>query len=236
MYALAKQYGGLEVTCRPEVTEIFDLIPSTIPITRVADGPAHYNLMVGPNHTSAYWYAHKHNLHMTQAHFPFLDLDPPAQPIRPELNIDLQQSEHIFDFVLSPFSVSLPAEQLWQDYKWIDLVRSLPEKSFLVIGAQNDYLFSPLPRIIGKEPNVTLAFGLPLREVAKILLSSGVCVSVVNGISHLSYALGTKNVLLFDQDLVWGKNPDAQVVQGPVYRTRVEEVIKHCIMTTDLVQ
>jgi hypothetical protein len=140
----------------------------------------------------------KNNLHMIQANFVELDLPAPCNIPKPELIIREEQTE-IFDYVLSPFSRSLPEDQRWQREKWQELINST-DKTFALIGGPYDdenYL-----------TGCVKIFNKPLNYICNLLLNSKGLISVVTGTSHLAYALSVKNYL-FCQQGAWGKNPEA---------------------------
>lgn len=221
MVELAKTVQKLYVIHRHEVRGLFDMIPQRNMFRRVfdeRDKPSDFTIRVSPNDTQAYWYATKHNLYMTQAHFSFLGLPTPLHPVRPVLHCQLTKVP-TYDYILAPFSVSLPGDQMWPRERWKQLVRLMPNHSFAMFGSKTDD-----PNYL-RAPNVTPEFGQPFAEVVNMMRNAryGV-VSVVTGISHLAYALGVENCLLEHQDTAWGLNPDSYRIHRRVVDITVSEV------------
>ncbi len=172
------------------------------------------------NLQGAFNYADKHNLHMIQAHYASLGLPVPADIPRPTLQFAVEDVP-VFDYVIAPFSRSLPVEQKWQQYKWQQLVDSMPGKTFCLFGAKQ---FDDAQFITG--PNVTPVFDAAFTTVCNIMQRSrhGV-ISVVTGISHLAYALAVKNYLFVNQG-AWGKNPEAVMLTKHIPGISVDEVLQ----------
>lgn len=161
----------------------------------------------------AFALADKEGLHMTQANYHFVGLPIPKEPQRASLEV-LPMPVDKFDYIIAPFSRSLPEDQLWP--YWQQLVYRMPDKSFAVLGANSDNS----GYISGK--NVTPVFGQSFNYVSNLLLNSQL-ISVVTGISHLAHALGVKNYLFCAQYGKWGVNPDAVKMRVDAY---VDEVIQ----------
>lgn len=226
--ALAQTVDKLVLVPHPARWDLAEMIPQKhgIQLGGLHSANIDYTIRVGPDDTEAYFYAHENKLHMTAAHHHFLGLPTPPAPVRPELEFpDIAVPR--YDYILSPFSRSLPEEQLWPAWKWAQLVGMLPKKKFAFFGnPQYDIPGQSLVwHMLMVHKNVQPEFGRPLAELANIMQKSGPCISVTNGISHLSFALGTGNILLFGQDTPWGKNPDATIIQGLVPDISVEQVL-----------
>jgi ADP-heptose:LPS heptosyltransferase len=147
----------------------------------------------------AFNFAAANNLHMIQANFAEVGLPIPKDIPRPHLFIQEEEVPEV-DYILSPFSRSLPEHERWQQYKWQMLIDRLYGKSFAIIGGNNDdrYYLTGCLKIYGKS----------LNYIANVLLHSKGLISVTTGTSHLAYALGVKNYLFCSQG-AWGKNPEA---------------------------
>ena len=203
----------LQVIINDKVAGLFDLIPKKYGIERVYEGQHDkaFDLQI------AFKFASIANLHMIQSHFAFVGLPIPINIPRPELEFDKLVSYLKYDYILAPFSRSLPPEQLWQQAKWIELVRSMPDKKFILFGnSKHDTNFI-------NEPNCAVVFDRPFDVVCNLIQQSEAVISVVTGISHLCYALNKTNYLFFNQGL-WGKNVDAICFDGLIPNISVEEV------------
>jgi ADP-heptose:LPS heptosyltransferase len=214
MIELSKQ-GPLEVILKDSVSELFNMIPKHHGIKR-SDKDEHdlsFHLQ------SSFNYADQHNLHMLQANFENIGLPAPSYVPKPELRYMTMQSP-VFDYVLAPFSRSLPMEQKWDKSKWQELVNRMPDKSFCLLGS----IFHDYPDFITGD-NVTPIFSQPMAYVCNLLKqSNNGLISVVTGISHLAHALDVKNYLFVNQG-VWGKNPDAVCLDKHIPDIEVDEVI-----------
>jgi hypothetical protein len=166
---------------------------------------------------AAFELASRENLHMIQANFAYADLPVPQDIPKPILKINPCHAP-VFDFLLAPFSRSLPPEQKWD--KWQELVDAMPGKQFALLG---DPAIDPVDFI--KAPNITPQFGHSMDYVCNLLKNSkhGL-ISVVTGISHLAHALGVTNYLFFNQGR-WGQNPDAVLFDKHIPDIEVEEVV-----------
>ncbi|GAO43784.1 glycosyltransferase family 9 protein [Flavihumibacter petaseus] len=195
----------LDVVIHPEARELFDLIPKRYGITAIDepgsnDGYDYHGTM---DISAAFTLSHQKDYYMSQAHMELLGLWVSPQPPKAELDIpDIDVP--VADFILAPFSRSLPSEQKWPAAQWQKLVDMHPDKTFVVIGHDRD----PRRFITGR--NVLDAYAQPITEVCNLLKKArrGL-ISVVSGPSHLAFHLGVKNYLLTNQNMTWGNNPDA---------------------------
>ena len=215
MVALAKAHGGLRVIIRPEIAELFGMIPKRHGIVRAEAGEA---ADLSLDLSAAFAHAAPRGLHMTQAHFHFLGLPVPIDTVpRPELEFP-EMKMPALDYLLSPFSRSLPPEQLWPRERWVELVRALPDKRFGLIGADSDEFFI-------QENNCEPMVGLDFYVLANLMRQTRhSLLSVVTGTSHLAHALGVNNMVFFNQGGPWGRNPDAVTLQKNIRDITVEEV------------
>jgi len=167
---------------------------------------------------AAFKLAAKDNLHMTQANFHAVGLPIPPKPVRPSFVVR-RIAQPYFDYILSPFSRSLPENERWPKEYWRQLVDLMPSRQFAVIGGDNDdhdYI-----------PNATTSlFGHHFTCVSNLLKEARYgLISVVTGTSHLAHALGVRNFLFCNQG-PWGKNPDAIVFEGNIPSITPEQVVQ----------
>lgn len=163
----------------------------------------------------AFGYAAQYNLHMIQANFNEMSLPVPKSVPRPHLLIREMKVPKV-DYVLSPFSNSLPTNERWPKEKWIELVKG-SNKTFALIGGVNDEPFI-------NELNCINIFGESLCYIANLLLNCKALISVVTGTSHLAYALDVKNILFCVQGS-WGKNPQAIILNENIPGIHPNKVI-----------
>lgn len=193
------------------------LIPASNKLTIVTSGCKHFDITLDVQ--KAFTYAQTRHLHMAQAHYYTVGLPVPSVVPLPQLNV-IPQRVQVFDYIIAPFSRSLPIQQKWQQHKWQALVNSLPGNTFCLFGSSK---FDDCNFISGA--NVTVVFDEDFNKVCNIMQQCrrGV-ISVVTGIAHLAHALGTKNYLFCNQG-AWGKNPDAVVLDKNIHDITVEEVL-----------
>ncbi|MEX6688153.1 hypothetical protein QTN47_11640 [Danxiaibacter flavus] len=197
---LAKQ-DELHLVIHPESAAIFSLIPKKLNISQ--QQPVHYNRILKLDAYEACKISHIHNYYMSQAHFAYLGMPVPSIPPKAELEYEAVDVA-LFDYILAPFSRSLPSEQHWPKEQWQKLVDQMPQYSFCIIGHErDDHHF-----IAGN--NVTGMFNKPIVQIINVLKRArrGL-ISIVSGPSHLAFHLGVKNYLLTNQQMTWGNNPDA---------------------------
>ena len=114
MIELSKTELQLGVICADSVAELLCMIPHKYNIKRVADKPYCKSFDL---HAAFALADGEKKLHMIQANYHFMGLPIPKDIPRPELEVAPYFVE-TFDYILSPFSNSLPNEQLWQQDKW----------------------------------------------------------------------------------------------------------------------
>ncbi len=198
--ALAKQ-DELHLAIHSESEELYELIPKKWNISKQQQ--IHYDKVLKLDAYEACNISHIHNYYMTQAHFAYLGLPVPHTPPKAELNYPVVDVPS-FDYIIAPFSRSLPDEQRWPGSYWQQLVELMPQCSFCMIGhARDDHHFITADNVTGmfNEHFVTV---INLLKKARQGL-----ISVVSGPSHLAFHLGVKNYLLTNQEMAWGNNPDA---------------------------
>jgi hypothetical protein len=161
----------------------------------------------------------RQNLHMIQANYPELCYDVPADIPKPKLYIKPEPVEYV-DFLISPFSRSLPEEQKWQKEKWQQLVVAFKKYKFGLLGSFRDD-----PEFI-KADNCINIFDKSFNYVSNTMMKARYgLISVVTGTSHLAYALSVKNFLFINQG-AWGKNPEALYITDPINSITVDQVKK----------
>lgn len=217
MIDLAKRDGGLNVIIHPEAEKLWSLIPKKYNIQKTEPG-AKWDKEL--DLSSAFKYANIMNLHMIQAHYFFVDLPVPKTIPRPELSY-ISNMHYVTDYIIAPFSRSLPAEQLWQKEKWQQMVNIMQDKQFVFFGnsSYDDKEFL-------KGPNVRYMFDMSFDNVCLTMKNAihGV-ISVVTGISHLAFALNVPNYLFINQG-TWGKNPEAEIFDGYIPNITVQQVVR----------
>jgi hypothetical protein len=95
---------------------------------------------------------------------------------------------------IAPFSrFCSPPRDMWTRENWQALVNAHPDQKFFLFGGPVDD-----PNFI-TGPNVTPYFGRPLPQIASFLRQLRLLVCVSTGISHLSFAVGTPQLLFYNQ-------------------------------------
>ncbi|MEO8108806.1 MAG: hypothetical protein ABI594_02185 [Ginsengibacter sp.] len=219
MIELAKQ-DELHLKIHPEAELIFQLIPKKYNIKLQEKEDAFYNKIVELNISNAFTIANENNYYMSQAHFAYLGLPVPAIPIKAELEFEAADVP-VYDFILAPFSRSLPPTERWPKEQWQRLVNLLHSNSFCIIGHERD----ERNFVTGK--NVTQMYNENLVKVMTILKNArrGL-ISVVSGPSHIAFHLGVKNYLLTNQNMTWGNNPEAVRIEDHIPELKAEKVMQ----------
>ena len=184
------KHDELHLKIHPEAEVIFQLIPKKYNIKLQQKEAALYDKVVELDISKAFTISHENNYYMSQSHFAYLGLPVPAEPVKAELEVPVLEVP-VFDYVLAPFSRSLPPEQRWPQEQWQRVTALLPDCSFYIIGHGRD------ERNFVSGGNVTEMYNEPLEQVINVLknLRRGL-ISVVSGPSHLAFHLGVKNYLL----------------------------------------
>lgn len=218
MGALRNQ-GPLEVAIHPEAEALFRLMRSDLDIRLQQRDEAAYSRVLNLDISAAFTLSHQRNYYMSQAHFACLDLPVPAVPPKAALEFDAVPVPAC-DYVLAPFSRSLPPRERWPRAEWQALVELMPDKTFCLIGHDRD------DRNFLRGDNVHPFFGQPLAALMSLLKSArhGL-VSVVSGPSHMAFHLSVRNVLLTNQHMTWGNNPEAVQIWDPIPTLRAGELL-----------
>lgn len=219
IHLASKSPEGLQVAgVWSEIREIFGMIPSKYKITEaLSEQGADHKLDL----EEAFRIASVRGLHMTQAHFAVLGLDVPDKPVRPELEIEMNGAPIKMkgDYIISPFSRSLPEDQRWPSQYWQELVDTMDDKQFILLGSQkrgDDFNY-----IMGD--NVSKFFDCSFNYVAALLENNRNLIGLVSGLSHMAYALNVNTWLLAGQTGAWGLNPEATMI--PVAGLKPEDLI-----------
>lgn len=214
----------IEVKVHPEARDLFSLIE-----TGNLMGTHNVNWFVAPEYdktitlssSEAFQLSVKNNWYMSQAFMAQAGLKVSEIAPKAKLNYDGEFFHpQPVDFLISPFARSLPVEQKWQREKWQELVNKLPEKKFGVLG---NYKYDDPMYINGN--NVTVFFSLQFKHLCSLLKRTGTLISVVTGTSHLAFHLGVKNILLTNQNMAWGNQPDAIKITDNIHDVTVQQVI-----------
>lgn len=201
MQALGKA-DKLVVEIHPEAEKLVRLIDNPDEIiftTKPTGGQLRHTIYSA----TAFPIATSKGLYMSQAYFEQVGLPIPDVAPKAKLKYD-DVDVPIYDYIVSPFARSLPDRQKLDRSVWQDLVNSMPDKKFCVLGTtKHDSLWF----ITGD--NVEPKYDFPFDYVANLLTKSTKgLISIVTGTSHLAFHLGVKNWILNNQDFAWGTNPD----------------------------
>lgn len=210
----------LHVKIHPEATTIFSMIPKKYNIKLQEREDTFYDIILKMDISRAFTISSEKNYYMSQAHFAFLGLQVPEPPLKAELEFE-EIRMFAYDYIIAPFSRSLPANQCWQREEWQRLVELMPESTFCIIGHERD----PKNYVLG--PNVSEMYNEPLVKVINLMKSAKQgLISVVSGPSHLSFHLGVKNYLLSNQNMKWGNNPEAIRLEDYIPELKAERVVE----------
>jgi hypothetical protein len=167
----------------------------------------------------AYLKSQHNGWYMTQAFMD--DLGLPVPPLPPKANLVFPEIPvKQYDYLLSPFARSLVPEDKWQQGNWQQLIHELPNKKFALLG---DSSHDDKNYVTGQ--NVDVVFDQPFSEVCNLFKSCTALISVVTGTSHLAFHLGVNNILLVNQNMTWGINPNAFCIKKPVTSIDVHNVV-----------
>jgi ADP-heptose:LPS heptosyltransferase len=218
MIELAKQ-DELHIKIHHEAEPIFRLISKKYNIKLQEKEPSFYDRVIELDISKAFTLSHENNYHMSQSHFAYLGLPVPENAVKAELEFEVTDVP-VYDFVLAPFSRSLPPQERWSREQWQRLTDLLPGCSFCVIGHERDQ------RNFIKGENVTQMYSESLVKVMTVLKNAGRgLISVVSGPSHMAFHLGVKNYLISNQNMTWGNNPYAVRIGDHIPELTAERVI-----------
>jgi hypothetical protein len=203
---------------KQECEKLYELIPpeySIFPI-EFKNNPINYIIDI----SKAFDNAHKNNWYMSQAFFNELNL--PVPVIAPKANIEYNYIKHNDLYFISPFARSLPPNQKWSKENWLTFIDMHPEKEFFILGNTK---YDPLKFITAK--NVHDYYDHSLKNVASMMKSSNGLISVITGTSHLAFHLGVKNIVLNNQNMSWGRNPDGIHIETSIQNLKPAELNKY---------
>lgn len=210
---LNKDNKSFSVIAHEEVKWLYDLVPE-IPLCTCPKWQKELEM------DKAFQLACTHNLYMSQAYYPFMGYPIPEAPVKANLTV-CEREVPIYDYVIAPYGRSAPQDQRWDYSKWTELIKSMPDKTFLVLGntKQNKYWI--------KAENLSYGYDLDAHTLCNVLLKARYgCISIVTGISHLCFHLGVKNYLLTNQgEEGWGINSDAVKITDHIPTLEVKTVL-----------
>lgn len=209
MQALAKDHK-LVVEIHPEAEKLVSLIdnPNEIIFTVNPSGGQIDKII---HSATAFSIATSNDWYMSQAFMYQLGLPVPSVPPKAKLVYD-DVSVPIFDYIISPFARSLPDRQKLSREVWLELIDSMPDKTFCILGTtkHDDLWFL-------QRPNTEPWYDFPFSTVCNLLTKAKEgLISVVTGTSHLAFHLGVKNWILNNQDFKWGTNPDGINIRNDI--------------------
>lgn len=220
MQALGKT-DRLVVQIHPEAEKLVSLIhnpDNIIFTTHPASGEVKHTIYSA----TAFPVATGNNWYMSQAYFRQVGLEVPLSPPRAILEVPIEDTP-TYDYIISPFARSLPEADKWPREKWQELVDSMPDKKFCVLGTVSH----DSPHFL-EGPNVDARFDFSFRHISNLMLrATKGLISVVTGTSHLAFHLGVKNWVLNNQDFAWGTNPDGHHLRKRIPDITVNDLKKY---------
>lgn len=208
------------VKIHPEIKSLFELTNlDELDFIRLDD----LDKMITLSSSEAFQISVKHNCYMTSAFMVQVGFELPKEPPKAILNFNPERKLYHpnIDYLISPFARSLPSEQKWPIENWLELVRSMPAVKFGVLGNEKydeKYIWK-------NENNVVPLYNLDFEDMCSIYKDCLALISVVTGTSHLAFHLGVKNILLTNQNMAWGNNPDAIKITDYIPNITVKQVI-----------
>jgi hypothetical protein len=164
--------------------------------------------------------------HMIQGYFRALSLEVPS--FVPTINIDASEIvKEQYDFLISPYSHSdISGNKLWPLDRWQHIVNHLSGiGSVGVFGSKKGSYTIPC-----EFDNATMIIDRSLSEVAALIKKARLILTIDNGISHLTGAVGTEHLLLYPAclPLTWVRNPrdNCHVIQDTPNLINANRVLK----------
>ena len=211
--------GPLEIEIHPEAEALFRLFPKSLDMRLKRLPDEAYDRVLNLDISAAFTISHQRNYYMSQAHFACLGRPVPDVPPKAALEYSTVEVP-VCDYVIAPFSRSLPPQERWPAAQWQDLIDTMPDLQFCLIGHDRDD-----PDFVSG-PNVTQFFGHPLESLISLLKAARKgLISIVSGPSHLAFHLSVPNVLLTNQHMTWGNNPDAIQIWDPIPKLQARDLI-----------
>lgn len=215
-----------EFIIHPTMREVFELIPKKYNVReyrgdRFVKADEELDLIRIYNKCKL---AYEKNYHITQAFFEFFGLDTPTSAIRPQIEVERYRC-YDYDFVIAPFSNRLSPQQLWDWRKWNEFCEIMEEYEFGILGM--DFKNSTAIKMPIDRKNTHIIHSSPLAMNCNYLINSKFgCISVVNGMSSLCFALNVKNYILCNQYRNWNLNPESKRWYKDIPVTQPEEFSK----------
>lgn len=236
MQEIALRHDGANVIIHPEAEGLFALIPEDYKLNRVYEDKGEYENSYKIDSSIAFGIGCQAGLYMSQAHFKYFGFPVPKEAPKAHLKYiyNSHGSNHVCDFLVSPFARSLPEDQKWSKENWLTLFSLFPTKKFGILGNSKyddpDYFIDTRDAVYpegaySKPGNIINIYNAPFDTLCGIFKSTGTLISVVTGTSHLAFHLGVKNILLSSQQMSWGNNPDAIRINKNVQDITVKEVV-----------
>lgn len=236
MQEIALRHDGANVIIHPEAEGLFALIPEDYKLNRVYEDKGEYENSYKIDSSIAFGIGCQAGLYMSQAHFKYFGFPVPKEAPKAHLKYIYNSygSNHVCDFLVSPFARSLPEDQKWSKENWLTLFSLFPTKKFGILGNSKyddpDYFIDTRDAVYpegaySKPGNIINIYNAPFDTLCGIFKSTGTLISVVTGTSHLAFHLGVKNILLSSQQMSWGNNPDAIRINKNVQDITVKEVV-----------
>lgn len=219
MLAVQGMYHSVDIMIHPEAFKLYMLLPTHLTTRLVQVPEGKYDKIYTLDTSKAFEIANQKSLYMSQAYFAQVGLDIPSKPPKALFQITPVETPE-YNIILVPFARSLPPDQKWPKEKWQELVDSLPSVSFCVFG---NSVHDPKGYITG--PNVEDQYDNDFNTVCNLTYKADTVISVVTGISHLCFHLAVPNILLTNQSMTWGNNPDAFQLKTYIPELQVSEVI-----------
>jgi hypothetical protein len=218
MTELSKQ-EELHVSIHPEVECLLDLVPKKYGIKLKDRDEASYDKIVEVDIFKVFKLAIERNYYMSKAALAYLNFDMSENPPKAELEFEAVETS-AYDYIIAPFSRSLPPEQRWPQEQWQKLTELLPDKLFCIIGHERD----DKNFMTGK--NIFGMYNEPLIKVISVMKNARKgLISVVSGPSHIAFHISVKNYLLTNQYMAWGNNPEAVTIWNNIPHLKAEELV-----------
>lgn len=224
MQEIALRSDGADVIIHPEAEGLFNLIPEDYKLRRVYDETNKvYDEYFKLDSSVAFGIGCQAGLYMSQAHFKYFGflVPNPAPKAHLKYIYNSYGSNHVCDFLVSPFARSLPEDQKWSKQNWLDLFSLFPTKKFGILGNSK---YDDVNYFVDCSNTVNI-YNAPFDTLCGIFKSVDCLISVVTGTSHLAFHLGVKNILLSGQKMSWGNNPEAVIINKNVQDITVKEIV-----------
>ncbi len=150
----------------------------------------------------------QHMFHPTVGFFKLYNETPPNErAIQPEIEFEVKDEHPAYDYVISAMSRA-NGVRMWPLDEWRKLIPQLPGSVCMVGSADEAQPFEGIDYYLGHS----------LQDVAAVLSKAKCVITIDNGISRLTHAVGANHILLCSNVVgeVWGSYPGATLVyDGP---------------------